>query len=88
MISSPNNNQRSYFCLCHESTEHPSSRNGKMAQQLRALAVLPEDPGSYSRSQHLYFGSQASVTPVPGDLMPSSDLCRHCIYVVYRHTMW
>ena len=32
-----------------------------MAQQLRTLAALPEDPGS----------SQLSVAPVPGDQTPS-----------------
>lgn len=31
------------------------------------------------------FGSQPTVTPVPGDPMPSSGLCRHMAYI-YTHT--
>jgi hypothetical protein len=60
---------------------------GEMVQWLRALAALPEVSGSYPRSQHPYAGSQPSVTPFPGDVMPFSDLWRHCMYVVHRHTM-
>lgn len=45
---------------------------GKMAQWLKTLAVLPEDPG-----QHPHGDSEPSVTPAPGDLMPSSDLLGH-----------
>lgn len=43
-----------------------------MVQRLRALG-LAEDPGD----SHLHGGSELSVTPVPGDLTPSSDLNRH-----------
>lgn len=40
-----------------------------------AQAALAEDLRSvHSEPNH---GSQASVTPVPGNPMPSSDLCRH-----------
>lgn len=37
-------------------------------------------------SQHTHGGTQLSVTPVPGDLTPSSGFCVPCTYVVYRHT--
>lgn len=37
-----------------------------------ALDALPEDPGSASTC-----GLQLSVTSVPGNTTPSSDLCRH-----------
>jgi hypothetical protein len=30
--------------------------------------------------------SQPSVIPVPGDLIPSTDLFRHCTHVVHSHT--
>jgi hypothetical protein len=46
-----------------------------MAQQLRALAALVEDPGSVP-------SSRPSITP--GDLMASSSLCRY-MYTVYIH---
>ena len=32
------------------------------------------------------FGLKSAVTPVPGDLMPSSGLCGYCVHVVHRHT--
>ena len=48
----------------------PVTGAGEMAQWLRALA---KDPGF--DSQHLHGGSQPSVTPVPGDPMPSSGSC-------------
>jgi hypothetical protein len=38
---------------------------GEMAQQLRTLVDLGEDPGSVPRT-HLHGGSQPPVTPVPG----------------------
>jgi hypothetical protein len=41
---------------------------GEMAQWLRTLV------GSWFGSQHLHGGSQPSVTQVPGDPTPSSDL--------------
>ena len=40
-----------------------------MTQWLRALTVLPEDPGSIS--QHPHGGSHLSVTPVLEDPTPS-----------------
>jgi hypothetical protein len=43
---------------------------GKMPQLLRVLAALPEDTNSW----HPHGISQPSVTPVPGDLMPTSGL--------------
>lgn len=42
-----------------------------MAQQLRTLNTLPEDPGSILST---YVGSQSSVTPVPAEPMPFSSL--------------
>jgi hypothetical protein len=41
-----------------------------MVQQLRALNALLEDADSFY-SQHPHGGSKPSITPVPGDLMPS-----------------
>ena len=38
--------------------------------------LLQETQGS-SPSTRTYGGSQLSETPVPGDLVPSSDLCGH-----------
>ena len=61
-------------------------RAREVTEQLRTLADLPEGPGF--NSQHPHINSQLSMTPVPGDLMPSSGLCRHCMHVVYRHTCW
>ena len=44
---------------------------GEIAQWLRTLATLPEDLGLIAGTT----GSlQVTVTPVPGDLMPSSGL--------------
>lgn len=55
---------RTYFCL--------RLKYGKMAQWLRVLVTLADDPGSTS-SIHIHH-SQLSVNPVPGHLMFSSDL--------------
>lgn len=46
-------------------------RNG--SAKLRVLAALPEDPGSIF-STHSHRGSQLYLTPLPGDLVPSSGL--------------
>ena len=61
-----------------------------MAQWLRGPAVLLKDPGLISST---YMVAYNFVTiPVPGDLIPSSDLCRHqaqaqCIYIhAFIHT--
>lgn len=35
---------------------------------------------------HLTAYNQSSVTPVPGDLAPSSGLCRNCMHMVSYHT--
>ena len=37
-------------------------------------------------SQHLHSHKNPSVTPVPGDPMPSSGLQGHCMHVVDRQT--
>jgi hypothetical protein len=52
-----------------------------MAPLLRALAVLPEEPGF--SSQHPHGCSHPSVTPVPGHLIHSSGLSRHQAYTCY-----
>ena len=54
----------------------------EMAQQVRALTVLPEDLG-LSLSSHM--AAQPSVTLVPEDPMSSSGLCRHCKHMIYKH---
>jgi hypothetical protein len=50
-----------------------------MAQWLRALIALTEDPGSIP-STHMMVHNHA---PVPGDLMPSSDFNRHQAHIRY-----
>lgn len=37
-------------------------------------------------SQHIYSNLQPSMTLVPRSLVPSSNLCRHCMYIWARHT--
>jgi hypothetical protein len=49
-----------------------------MAQQLKALAVLPEDTGSIP-SNHV--SSQLPVTPVPGDTTPSHRHVKSTMYI-------
>ena len=43
-----------------------------MAQQLKALTALPRGP--WFNSQQPHHSSQLSVTPVPGDLTPHTDI--------------
>lgn len=50
-----------------------------MALQVRALASYLWDP-SLNPSTYMAF-----VTPVLGDMMPSSGLCVHCMHVVYNY---
>lgn len=45
-----------------------------MAQQLRVLAALPEDPGSDAPAPMMR-GSKLPVTPSPGDLTLFYGLC-------------
>jgi hypothetical protein len=47
-----------------------------MARWLRALGF---------DSQHPCGSSERSVTPVPGDLTPSSDHPGHCVHEVHRY---
>ena len=56
--------------------------HGEMAQWLRALVALAEDPGSV-RSTHMM--SHKCLLPVPGDLMPSSRLFWHrtCTWYIF-----
>jgi hypothetical protein len=53
----------------------------KALEQLKALAVLPEDPALFGKLG----SSQVSVTPGPRDLVPSSGLHDHCtcVCVIY-----
>jgi hypothetical protein len=51
-----------------------------MIQRLRVMAALSEDKGSVPSIQ-VVNGSQPFVTPVPGDLIPSSGLW-YCMYEV------
>lgn len=53
-----------------------------MAQLLRTL-TLPQDPGPIF-SSHMV-GSQPSVTPARGNLIPSSDCQISSIQPVHRH---
>ena len=62
-----------------------------MAQHLRTLDALPEDPGSIP-STHIP-SSQLAMTPVPKDLMPSSGFyqplytCVHTEAGTYTHNI-
>lgn len=47
----------------------------EMSQWLRAWAAFPEDLGLFPVSMW----QLVTVTPVPGDPVPSSDLPKHCI---------
>lgn len=58
-----------------------------MAQHLRMLAALAEDPGSVHSTDMAF---TPSLVPAPGDLMPSESLLRPCkrvynmpLYIVY-----
>ena len=53
---------------------------GEVAQWLRALTAITEDPGSIPKTIHS--SSQLPRTPVPRDLTFSSD---HCTRRVNRH---
>ena len=62
------------------SLEACGSRNATLGSWIDSLVIksigcFPIGPGI--NSQHLHGGSQASVTPVLGNLMPSSDLHGH-----------
>lgn len=49
-----------------------------MVTQVQALGALGEDLGLVL--------STSLVTPVSGDLTPSSGLCRHCTHLVHIQT--
>ena len=52
-----------------------------MAQWLKALAVLSENPARPGfSSQHPCGGSQLSITPVPGALRNSLGLCTYFMH--------
>lgn len=62
--------------LCYSPVREGAERShvegaGEMTAWFRALAALPEDPVSVP-STHMV--PQLSVTQIPGDPMPSSDL--------------
>jgi hypothetical protein len=46
------------------------------------MVILTEDSGSIPGTHSL----QATVTALPGDLMPISVLHRHCMHMVHIHT--
>jgi hypothetical protein len=52
---------------------------GKLAQRLRALTALGEDPGPTHRS------SQPSVSSVSGDLMTFADFCGYQVHRWYTY---
>ena len=54
---------------------------GEMSQWLRTLAALANDMGS----EIPHGDSQPYLTPVLQDPMPTSDIFRDCMHVVYRH---
>lgn len=56
---------------------------GVTARWLRALRILPEDPGLVP-STHM--AALNHLTPVLGDLMPSSGLQGNCMHMVHRNT--
>lgn len=56
-----------------------------MSQQLRAVAVLAEDPGPIP-STHVASHNHLYVTLLSGELMNSSDLCKHYMFMVHRYT--
>jgi hypothetical protein len=51
---------------------------------VRSTGCSSRGPGFHS--QHLHSSSQPSVTPFSVDLMPSSGLFRHCMYMVHKYT--
>lgn len=55
---------------------------GAVAQLLRALA----GPAARFSSQHSHEGSQLSIIPVLGHLMPTSDFLGHCTHMAHMHT--
>lgn len=59
---------------------------GAMTQQVKTLAAFPEDLGLIF---HQHDGSLLSVTLVPVDPTPSSDLPEHwaCTYIQTKHSM-
>lgn len=50
--------------------------SGKMAQQLKALTALSDNPG-LAHSTYMMAHYHLHRTPVSGNLMPSSGLCRY-----------
>lgn len=54
----------------------------EFSEQLRALAVIVEDPVLVPGT---HMAVQVPVTPVPWVLMPSSGICRHCTHVAHIH---
>lgn len=56
-----------------------SKRAGEVAQQVRSLTALSEDPNSVPSAR----GVGCSVTAVPGTLTPSAGLHGYCTHVVH-----
>jgi hypothetical protein len=64
----------------------------KISKKKKRTRKKKRNIGCYSRgpgfdSQHLHYGSQPTVTPVPEALPPSSGLRGHCRHMVHRHTL-
>jgi hypothetical protein len=55
---------------------------GQMTQLVGALDAFAEDPRWVPSSQAMAYNHP----PVPGSQALSSGYCRHCIYVVLKHT--
>lgn len=79
------------FCCCScfnifelNLNEKAQLRTGEVVQQLRAPAVLADDPGS-SPSTHMV-AHKPSVTPVPKHLTSSPSSHGHCTHMVHRCT--
>lgn len=71
------NNQSKQKCV----TDTEDWRDGSEA---KSTVCFCRGPGF--KPQLLPGGSQLSVTPAPGDPLPSTGLLRHCTQMVHRQT--
>jgi hypothetical protein len=69
--------------VCEKLSQLLVMRLREMPQCFTVLMAPPKDMGSIP-GPHMV-GSQLSVTPVPGDPLPSSDLLKICMQVAHRH---
>lgn len=68
------------FILCNNDNKNIWLRAGEMALQLRTLATLPEDLSSFPCTNITHKHLQS----VPRDPVPTFDLHRYCVHMVYR----